>query len=59
MKTLDEAKKWLEWFGGVRDRPPGGDHPWHFWARGVWWGILAILIACFCGQTSRFLYIDF
>ncbi len=59
MKTLEETKKWLEWLGGSSDRPPSGGCRWHPWARGIWWGILAILIACFCGQSSRFLYVDF
>jgi hypothetical protein len=27
--------------------------------RGIWWGLLAGAILLFCGQTSKFIYIDF
>lgn len=30
-----------------------------WWFRGLWWGILAGIILLFCGQTSKFIYIDF
>ena len=30
-----------------------------WWFRGLWWGILAGAILLFCGQTSKFIYIDF
>jgi hypothetical protein len=53
-------KQWLEFLGGERDTadetrtiPPTSC----FW--GIWWGILLILIYVFCGQTSKFIYIDF
>ena len=26
---------------------------------GVWWGFLIYLIIIFCGQSSKFIYIDF
>ncbi len=26
---------------------------------GVWWGMLLYVIVLFCGQTSKFIYIDF
>jgi hypothetical protein len=29
------------------------------WLRGLWWGLLLGLVILFCGQTSRFIYIDF
>jgi len=25
----------------------------------VWWGVLALLVMLFCGQATRFIYIDF
>ena len=28
-----------------------------FW--GVWWGVLSLVIYMFCGQSSKFIYIDF
>ncbi len=27
--------------------------------RACWWGLLAGMILLFCGQTSKFIYIDF
>jgi hypothetical protein len=29
------------------------------WTWGVWWATLLGLIALFCGQSSKFIYIDF
>ncbi len=29
------------------------------WARGLWWALLTAAILMFCGQTSKFIYIDF
>lgn len=52
-----------EYVGGARDEPPstGPRLPpapsslcW-----GIWWGILACAIYVFCGQSSKFIYIDF
>jgi hypothetical protein len=53
-------KQLLEYVGGERDTPPPGfslslTSVW--W--GIWWGLLACLIALFCGQGSKFIYIDF
>lgn len=50
----------LEYLGGASDRPPEGcgltlDSRW--W--GFWWFLLAFLILWFCGQSSKFIYIDF
>ena len=49
-----------EYLGGARDEPPASlpiamESP--FW--GLWWGLLASVIAVFCGQSSKFIYIDF
>ena len=60
MKTL----KWIPWvceyLEGARAEPPPG---WEWLAsglvRGLWWGLLAGAILLFCGQTSKFIYIDF
>lgn len=53
-------KALLEYLGGSRDEAP----PWLrlplssiFW--GLWWGFLLCLIVFFCGQSSKFIYIDF
>jgi hypothetical protein len=53
-------KHLLEYIGGEIDEPPRGlrlplGSPW--W--GLWWGLLACAIMVFCGQASRFIYIDF
>ncbi|MDB6064177.1 MAG: hypothetical protein JWR26_385 [Pedosphaera sp.] len=61
MKALDWIKMACEYFGGSREVPPPGlgllSSLW-LW-RGLWWGILLTLITVFCGQTSKFIYIDF
>lgn len=54
MKTL------LEYIGGSSDQPPE-------WLRlplrsplwGLWWGLLLCVIVFVCGQSSKFIYIDF
>jgi hypothetical protein len=53
-------KHLLEYLGGELDTPPPGfpiglNSVW--W--GIWWGLLACAIAICCGQTSKFIYIDF
>jgi len=49
-----------EYLQGASEQPPPG---WEWlasgWFQGVWWGCLAIAILLFCGQTSKFIYIDF
>lgn len=51
----------LEYLGGERDGAPAGFpvllSNWWFW--GLWWGVLSVLIFLFCGQSSKFIYIDF
>ena len=39
--------------------PPGTQHLDQAWLRGVWWGALLGAVILFCGQSSRFIYIDF
>ena len=52
-------RAWLESLGGVTDEAPRGapslESP--AWAL-IWCAMVAIVIA-FCGQSSRFIYIDF
>lgn len=59
MRMLRDWKHWCEYLGGARDTPSAWtpDVASPFW--GLWWGILASLIALFCGQSSKFIYIDF
>jgi len=60
MKTLDTFKMVCEYLEGCRDDlPPGFEKLAAPWFRGLWWGLLAGAILLFCGQTSKFIYIDF
>jgi len=61
MATIIFLKHVLDYLGGVVDSPPAGaprilSHPAF---TGILWGVLAIAIMMFSGQTSRFIYIDF
>jgi hypothetical protein len=57
---MARVKQALEYLGGARDelawRLPRLSS-WWFW--GLWWGVLSVLIYIFCGQSSKFIYIDF
>jgi len=60
MKTLHTFKMLCEFLQGSSETPPCclrnlSSPVW----RGLWWGILAGAILLFCGQTSKFIYIDF
>ncbi len=60
MTTIVWLKHLCEYIGGERDNAPTGftlDLRSPLW--GIWWGILACLIFVFCGQSSKFIYIDF
>jgi hypothetical protein len=57
---LSWFKNVFDYLGGSRDEPPAGipflASP--LWL-GIWWGLMIGLILLFCGQTSKFIYIDF
>jgi len=61
MKTLEQFKMLCEYLGGCRDELPPGAPKFlsTWWWLGLWWGLLAGAIVLFCGQTSKFIYIDF
>lgn len=60
MNLLQQLRAWIEYWGGQRDQPPGWDRTLcHGLLTALWWTILASLIALFCGQTSKFIYVDF
>ena len=60
MKLLHSIKSVCEIIGGSRDLDPGAETSVRWsWLRGIWWGLLAGAIILFCGQTSKFIYIDF
>lgn len=60
MKLVNWLTHFLEFLGGSRDTVPKGlpalTNPL-FW--GIWWGVLSLVIYVFCGQSSKFIYIDF
>lgn len=70
MKTLHWLMTLCEYLGGSRDESPGlraeracknvrsrsQSTPW--WL-GLWWAFLIGAILLFCGQPSKFIYIDF
>ncbi|SPE62705.1 conserved hypothetical protein [Verrucomicrobia bacterium] len=61
MKILAWAEMFCEYLGGSRDELPPGAPAFlaTWWFAGLWWGLLAVTILLFCGQTSKFIYIDF
>jgi hypothetical protein len=54
-------KQAIEYLAGEQDEPPANFalelSNWWFWA--PWWGAMLVLIYIFCGQSSKFIYIDF
>ena len=61
MNLLDRIKSICEYIGGARDEAVEQTPRFlrgSLW-RGLWWGVLAGAILMFCGQTSKFIYIDF
>jgi len=58
--ALAWVKHFFDYLGASREEPPPGAaflaSP--VWC-GIWWGVLIGLILLFCGQTSKFIYIDF
>jgi len=61
LPLLGKIKSVLEYLGGASDDLAIPSLAWMrgslFWA--VWWGALILLIVAFCGQSSKFIYIDF
>jgi hypothetical protein len=58
--TPSRLKEILEILSGARDFP--SEYSNNFcvmFCWGLWWGLLVIIICLFCGQSSRFIYIDF
>jgi hypothetical protein len=57
---MDWIKHLLEYLGGELDTPPPGIKlPLDAYWWGLWWGLLLVVILFFCGQSSKFIYIDF
>ncbi|HWC59362.1 MAG TPA: hypothetical protein VHC44_06675 [Verrucomicrobiae bacterium] len=58
--VLAWIKNFFDYLGASREEPPPGASflASPLWL-GIWWGVLIGLILLFCGQTSKFIYIDF
>jgi len=60
MNWFKQLLYWLEFMGGEVDEPPPGFPKSGGWILlAIWWGVMICAIAVFCGQTSKFIYIDF
>ncbi len=62
MRDFEKIKGFLEYLGGNFEAVPTlGSFRFlkSRLARGLWWGFLAAAILLFCGQRSKFIYIDF
>jgi hypothetical protein len=60
MNRLAWIKHVADYLGGAEDLPPDGlSLPASSPLWGLWWGALTIVIVLFCGQASKFIYIDF
>jgi hypothetical protein len=60
MKVFTWFKSLCEFAEGCGAPPPPGVEKFACgWVRGLWWGVLLGIIILFCGQTSKFIYIDF
>jgi hypothetical protein len=60
MKALQTFKTLCEFLQGSTETPPPSlRNLWSPMWRGIWWGLLAGAILLFCGQSSKFIYIDF
>ena len=63
-RSLVAALAWIKHFfdylSASREEPPPGAEflASPIWL-GIWWGVLIGFILLFCGQTSKFIYIDF
>lgn len=64
VSKIAEQLAWIkhvfDYLVGSLEEPPGGMQ-WMaspLWV-GIWWGLMIGLILLFCGQTSKFIYIDF
>jgi hypothetical protein len=60
MKTLLLIQSIFDYLGGSLEEPPKQlEKLASPIVQGLWWGLLAGAILLFCGQTSKFIYIDF
>ncbi len=52
-RLLEHANGCTDWWGDARRSTLPG------WIWGLWWTFLLVVIALTCGQSSKFIYIDF
>jgi hypothetical protein len=59
-RWLRSIKAVADYAAGVEDDAPDA-RPLtpSTWGWALWWGALTLVIALFCGQASKFIYIDF
>jgi hypothetical protein len=57
---LNDLRAGIEYLCGERDiAPPIVTGRWVWLARCAVWALAIVLIYAFCGQSSKFIYIDF
>jgi hypothetical protein len=58
--VLSWIKNFFDYLSASREEPPPGASflASPIWL-GLWWALMIGLILLFCGQTSKFIYIDF
>ena len=59
-RITSRMREWLDYLGGIASSPPVAAGRLAITVGlALWWTVLAGVIALFCGQTSKFIYIDF
>jgi len=59
-RWLQSVKAICDYAAGAGDEAPDGWPAMPMtWAWAMWWGALTLVIVLFCGQASKFIYIDF
>jgi hypothetical protein len=60
MNLLRRLRELADYVGGCADAvPPGVPIGLASWIWALWWGVLSLLVIVFCGQATKFIYIDF
>lgn len=64
VSKISHVLSWIKNFfdylsASCEDPPPGAEFLASPLWLGIWWGLMIGLILLFCGQTSKFIYIDF
>ncbi|HEY2433891.1 MAG TPA: hypothetical protein VGI12_14545 [Vicinamibacterales bacterium] len=60
MNLLRRLKDLADYVAGCTDTPPPGvSIGVASWAWALWWGALGLFVLVFCGQATKFIYVDF